>query len=265
MVSIKQKLKNSPGYFKKQESIVELPPTPKKAKTGRMSMKKTLFKDLISAKYAEKDLLKDTQFDNITKSSVETSPFHSNVQSPVESPTPDQKLGLGEASSIDYTAQRVKVTPKSAPRTMVGKVSPFRKSFSVANTPKGAMDFLKQLKDSKKIVKNSPKVIMTTPRSSNTAQRGSTSSSSLSIKQTSIRKTVSAFQSVAKSAQSVKKQPSILDASKDVFFEQIQGFVGYSKAPVSEKSCGKVSPELESNRRRSVTFGPPVRFIFLID
>jgi hypothetical protein len=55
-----------------------------------------------------------------------------------------------------------------------------------------------------------------------------------------------------------------LDASKEVFFEQVQDFVGIKKiAYTAEKSDGQISPESESNRRRSVTFGPPVIFKLL--
>lgn len=131
----------------------------------------------------------------------------------------------------------------------------------MANTPKGSIDFLKQLKGAKKIVKNSPKAAVTTPRSSTIFQKGS-SPSSLFSRNGSAKKSISACQSVAKFAKSVPKQTSILDASKDAFFEQVQDFVGISKInPTAEKDDSKVIPELEGNRRRSVTFGPPVILI----
>jgi hypothetical protein len=144
---------------------------------------------------------------------------------------------------------------------MVDKLAVFKKSLSVANSPKGQINFLKQLKDAKKIVKSSPKITVTTPKS---AKNSYTPKSSLISRQLSAKKSISACQSVAKAAQSVARQPSILDASKDVFFEQVQDFVGIKKiAHPAEKSDGKISPESESNRRRSVTFGPPVIFILL--
>lgn len=161
---------------------------------------------------------------------------------------------------INIIAQRVKVTPNSAPRSVVDKLASFKKSLSMANTPKGPINFLKQLKDAKKIVKTSPKVTVTTPRSSNNGQKASTPKSLLSSRQASVKKTASACQSVAKAAQSVNKNISILDASKDAFFEQVQDFVGIPKiAPAAED---RISPESEINRRRSVTFGPPVFLLF---
>lgn len=262
MVSIKQKLKNSPGYFKKHaESTAELPPTPRKAKAASMPMQKMLFKDLISAKYVEKDLEKnENKMDASSLSNLECSPMDSSPLKKVESPIANRNMSLGIFfKKINQTAQRVKVTPKSAPRTLGEKFSAFKKSLSVANTPKGSIDFLKQLKSAKKIVKNSPKVAVTTPRSSNSLLKGSTPNSLLSSRHGSAKKSLSACQSVAKFAKSVAKQTSILDASKDVFFEQVQEFVGISKiAPASEKAESKISPESEGNRRRSVTFGPPV-------
>jgi hypothetical protein len=166
---------------------------------------------------------------------------------------------------IDCTAQRVKVTPNSAPRSMGDRLAIFKKSLSVANTPKGQVNFLKQLKDAKKIVKASPKgTCTTTPNSANNGKNNLSNQKSLiSSRQASVYKSVTAFQSVAKAAQSGTKQSSILDASKESFFEQVQDFVGIQKiARSAETFDGKISPESESNRRRSVTFGPPVILIF---
>ena len=99
MSSIKRKLENSPGYFKKHaESTVELPPTPRKAKAVPVPMQKMLFKDLISAKYFDKDLgndsLKDEKLEMLNKS-VECSPINSSPLKKAEITDDYHNIGLG--------------------------------------------------------------------------------------------------------------------------------------------------------------------------
>lgn len=97
MVSIKQKLKNSPGYFKKQaHSTAELPPTPRKKKTASIPMQKMLFKDLISAKYVDKELeTTEVKVDEISHSSIECSPMNSSPIKQAESPVANRNMALG--------------------------------------------------------------------------------------------------------------------------------------------------------------------------
>lgn len=96
MVSIKQKLKNSPGFFKKHaETSAELPPTPRKTKTANMPMQKMLFKDLISAKYADKDLESEKKMDSSKQSSIASTPINSSPIKKMSSPSkvsPQKKM-----------------------------------------------------------------------------------------------------------------------------------------------------------------------------
>ena len=102
MVSIKQKLKNSPGYFKKPPRTDELPPTPKKVKSTNMSIKKMLFKDLISAKYVAKDLSANApKLENDSRSDIV-----SNVTISPQKEIENKSIGIGGFKSIlKYSAK----------------------------------------------------------------------------------------------------------------------------------------------------------------
>jgi hypothetical protein len=85
MKSIQQKLKNSPGFFKKKpETTADLPPTPIKKRSAQMPMQKMLFKGLISAKYADKDHETESEMDAGQRSSVTS---NSTPQKGIESPS----------------------------------------------------------------------------------------------------------------------------------------------------------------------------------
>jgi hypothetical protein len=85
MTSIQQKLKNSPGFFKKKaETMADLPPTPIKKRSTQMPMQKMLFKGLISAKYADNDLETESGMDAEQGSNVTA---NSSPRKDMESPS----------------------------------------------------------------------------------------------------------------------------------------------------------------------------------
>jgi hypothetical protein len=115
MTCIQQKLKNSPGFFqKKAETAADLPPTPIKKRSTQMPMQKMLFKGLISAKYADKELETESEMDASKPSSV-ASTTNCSPQKEIESPS--KKSGDASLHLNQCTQEKMKnPTKASSPR-----------------------------------------------------------------------------------------------------------------------------------------------------